>query len=129
MPAVALYGGFAFAVYPVSVAMLMDVLETENMLSGASGLLFLHGVGAALGPALAGQMMGWWGPQALLIYFACMQATLCFFTVWNLHRRFTTPSGDHPAHFVPMVRTTPTALEMLPDEADASSGSDGGPEP
>ncbi len=112
---IALYGGFAFSVYPVSVAMMMDNLEPKHIVSGASGLLFLHGIGAAVGPALAGQLMGWVGHQALTLYFAVMQLALCFFTVWNLHRSKEAPV-EHPAHFVAMVRTTPTVLEMLPDE-------------
>lgn len=113
--AAALYGGFAFAIYPVSVAMLMDKLEPENILSGASSLLFLHGVGAAVGPALAGQLMSWMGSQALTLYFVAMQMVLCLFAVRNLQNSMTVTS-DQPAHFVPMVRTTPTVLEMLPDE-------------
>ena len=113
--AAALYGGFAFAVYPVSVALLMDNLEAENILSGASGLLFLHGIGAAAGPARAGQLMGVLGHQALTLYFIVMQLALCGVAVWNLQRKDQAPS-DTPAHFVPMVRTTPTALEMLPED-------------
>lgn len=112
---IALYGGFAFSVYPVSVAMLMDDIDAENILAGASSLLFLHGVGAAIGPAFAGQVMSWIGSQALTIYFAVMQLALCWFAVQNLQRSKAVPS-DHPAHFVPMVRTTPTVLEMLPEE-------------
>ncbi len=113
--AIAIYGGFAFAIYPVSVAMLMDSLDAENIVSGASGLLFLHGIGAAFGPALAGQLMEWLNPQALAGYFIITQLALCFFAVWNLLNTEEAPS-EHPAQFVAMVRTTPTVLEMMPDE-------------
>lgn len=113
--AAALYGGFAFAVYPVSVAMLMDTLSSEQMIAGASGLLFLHGIGAACGPMLAGQLMEWFNYQALTAYFMLMQLGLCAYAVWSLHNSKEALT-DQPAHFVAMVRTTPTALEMLPED-------------
>jgi len=115
MLAIALYGGMAFSVYPVCVAHLSDHLDAESMLSGSSGILLLHGVGAAVGPAVAGQLMGVIGPQALPMYFICVQMALAMFTVFQLRKKVEDPS-EHPSHFVPMVRTTPSALEMLPDE-------------
>jgi len=115
MLAIALYGGMAFAVYPVCVAHLSDHLDADSMLAGSSGILLLHGMGAAVGPALVGQLMTFIGPQALPVYFAVMQAALALFTLYHLRRKQEDPS-EHPSHFVPMVRTTPTALEMLPDE-------------
>ena len=115
MLAIALYGGMACAVYPVCVAQLSDHLDPDSMLAGSSGILLLHGVGAAVGPALAGQLMELAGPQALPVYFIVMQLALGIFTLLHLRRKQDDPA-EHPAHFVPMVRTTPTALEMLPDE-------------
>ena len=115
MLAIALYGGLAFAVYPVCVAHLSDHLDADSMLSGSSGILLLHGGGAALGPALAGQLMAALGPQALPLYFMVMQFLLAIFAAIHLRQRVDDPV-EHPAHFMPMVRTTPTAFEMLPDE-------------
>lgn len=115
---IAVYGGLAFALYPVSVAHLIDHLEPGSILAGGSGLLLLHGIGAAIGPALAGQLMDGLGSEALPVYFAAMQLLLCGFAAYNLHGKATEEPSDHPAHFVPMVRTTPTVLEMLPDEQE-----------
>ncbi|RLT92993.1 MFS transporter [Ketobacter sp.] len=113
--AIALYGGLAFAVYPVCVAHLSDHLDADSMLSGSSGILLLHGGGAAVGPALAGQIMGAIGPQALPLYFVVMQLLLAVFAFLQLRKLHEDPT-DHHTQFVPMVRTTPTAFEMLPDE-------------
>ncbi|MEE2730896.1 MAG: MFS transporter [Pseudomonadota bacterium] len=113
--AIALYGGLAFAVYPVCVAHLSDHLDADSMLSGSSGILLLHGGGAAVGPALAGQIMGAIGPQALPLYFVVMQLLLAAFAFLQLRKLHEDPT-DHHTQFVPMVRTTPTAFEMLPDE-------------
>lgn len=116
IPAIAIYGGLAFAVYPVAIAHLVDHLEPADVLSGGSSLLLLHGVGAALGPALAGQIMGLTHVQALPVYFALMHLLLAGYTVRSLHRQ-RRDARDHAARFVPQVRTTPIAMEMQAAEA------------
>lgn len=113
--AAALYGGLAFAVYPVAVAHLMDHLEHSDILAGGSGLLLAHGVGAAVGPALAGQLMGLFGAQALLLFFVVTHVALALYARMYIRRMEDEITGN-AAHFVPMVRTTPTILNMLPDE-------------
>ena len=115
---IAVYGGLAFTVYPLSIAHLIDHLDSENVLAGGSGLLLLHGIGAAVGPAFSGQLMEMLGPQALTTYFAVMQVSLAGFAVWQLNKtRKDIVTGD-PAQFVAMVRTTPVALEMHPDDTE-----------
>lgn len=113
--AIAIYGGLAFAIYPIAVANLLDHLEAKDILPGGSALLLLHGIGAAVGPALAGQLMALLGAQALPLYFVAMQLLLTFYAVRNMHS-LKEEELEHAAPFVPMVRTTPTALEMLPED-------------
>lgn len=118
--AIAVYGGLAFAVYPVAIAHLVDHLEPSDVLSGGSTLLLLHGVGAAIGPALAGQIMGFTHVQALPVYFALMHLLLAAYAL-SRFRRQRSDALDHTARFVPQVRTTPIAMEMqadLPHAAD-----------
>jgi MFS family permease len=111
------YGGLAFAVYPVSVAHLMDHLEPSDLLQGSSTVLLLHGIGAALSPLLAGAAMGRLGPDALWMFFAATQALLAATVGWRLlvRRRVAGFEG----RFLPMLRTTPTALDMIPDAGPA----------
>lgn len=116
--AIALYGGLAFAVYPITVAHLIDHLDGPDILAGGSALLLLHGVGAAMGPALSGQLMTQIGPNALPVYFAVVQSLLVIVTVWKMHERKSDEVTGEAAHFMPMIRTTPTALEMHPDEGE-----------
>ena len=40
--------------------------------------------------------------------------------VWKMHQRQKDETTGEPAQFVPMVRTTPTALEMHPDDSEQS---------
>lgn len=116
MMAAALYGGFAFAIYPIAVAHLIDNLAPEQVLEGSSGLLLVHGVGAAIGPAVAGLLMQWGGATALPLYFLAMQGALVVLVLRQLQAAPAVISGDaQPAHYVPMVRTTPEVLQLHPD--------------
>lgn len=116
------YGGLAFAVYPISVAHLMDRVAPAEVLGASSALLLLHGVGAMFGPALAGIAMTRFGPDALLAWFAGVQALLALWVLLRIGMR--RGEAEH-GHFHPMLRTTPKALELLPEtaaSADAAAG-------
>ncbi|MCB1909896.1 MAG: MFS transporter [Rhodocyclaceae bacterium] len=114
--AIALYGGLAFAIYPMSVAHLVDHLRAEDIVGGSSVLLLVHGIGAAIGPMLAGGLMALLGAKALAVHFAVAQVLLA--TIAWLATRRGAEQISEPAHFVPMVRTTPTVLEIMPTPDD-----------
>ncbi|RZZ89182.1 MULTISPECIES: MFS transporter [Pseudoxanthomonas] len=107
-----LFGGLSFSLYPFAVAHMLDYLPREHLLSGCSSLLLVNGVGSAIGPALAGGAMQRLGPSALPIYFAVMLIALAayLFARLRFHRDRT-----FAAPFRPMLRTTPTALELMPE--------------
>ncbi|MFY0663682.1 MAG: MFS transporter [Natronospirillum sp.] len=110
----AAWGAMTFALYPIAIALMVDHLEPDDVLSGSSGLLMLYGVGAAIGPLIAGLWMDWQGVSALPTYFAVMLAILLGILLFSIQQ---TPDEeiDHPGHFSPMLRTTPQGLEMMPD--------------
>lgn len=114
-----LFGGLAFALYPLAVAHLLDRLPAEQLLAGCSALLLLNGIGAAIGPAAAGLVMERWGAAALPVFFAITLALLAL--VAGGRRLLKARHLLHPARFHPMVRTTPVALELLPEIPDRPS--------
>jgi MFS family permease len=114
------FGGGAFAVYPVIVAHLIDHLHHEDILSGNAGLLLLHGAAAVVGPAAAGALMGLTGPEALPVFFALMFGPAALFALVQ-SRRGSDEIVEDAAHFMPMLRTSATVLEMMtPNEPAAS---------
>lgn len=119
------YGGFAFALYPMAVARMMDRLDAHEILQGSSGLLLVHGTGAALGPLVAGLAMAQFGPAALPVWFAVTQGILAI-TASTMMRRVPA-DVERQARFVPMVRTASTAFDMVGtsarDNADATQDS------
>jgi MFS family permease len=116
------FGGLAFAIYPVCIALTNDRLTKDEMLQGASSLLLLHGAGASLGPAAAGFMMSVIGPGALLLHFAVVLALLAAYTYWRLRISPQAPAAHTP--FQAMVRTTPEALLLLEKQEPARPGSE-----
>ena len=116
-----LYGGFAFALYPMAMARMMDRLQPTEILAGCTSLLLMHGVGAAIGPIVAGGLMQQFGPPALTAWFTGVELLLGL-SAWYLSRRVPADIG-HQTAFTPMFRTSPTAMEMLePAAQDAGAG-------
>ena len=111
----AIFGAGSFSVYPTVVAHLIDHLRKEEVLSGNAGLLMLQGVGSAIGPALAGWLMGVTSTLMLPLYFAVMFTASALFSL--LRWRDTSDRiVEEPAHHVSMVTTSPEAMEMVVDE-------------
>lgn len=108
-----LFGGMAFALYPISIAHLIDHLTHEQILSGNAGMLFLHSVGAIIGPSVAGTLMVPLGAPALPLFFAAALLPLVFIIALNIHRQQVDYIVEDPAEFVAMIRTAPTAVEMV----------------
>ncbi|MEP6906511.1 MAG: MFS transporter [Pseudoxanthomonas sp.] len=107
-----LIGGLTFALYPLCVAHLLDHLPADALLSGCSALLLLNGVGAAIGPLLAGATMQEVGPTALPMVFCVTLLLLAVIT--GSRRLLRVRTLLRHARFHPMLRTTPVALALLP---------------
>ncbi len=77
------YGGLTFTLYGLAVAHVNDLIDRKRALEVAGGLLLLHGLGATVGPALAGGLMDLMGPGSLLLYFAGVLLTLAV-AIWRV---------------------------------------------
>ena len=111
-----LYGGLMFTLYSISVAHTNDHLHAGQVLEATRGLLLVFGIGALCGPILGGIAMKILGPAGLPAMSAITAACLSLFGIFRTTRR-APPAFEEQAEFVPMVRTSPVALEMHP-EAD-----------
>ncbi len=108
-----LYGGMAFAVYPIVVAHLVDHLSPENLMAASSSVLLVYGIGSALGPLVAGMLMSALGPWSLFGWFALTQGATAIYAGYR-YQTFRRTRAEE-AHFRPMLRTTPSALELMPE--------------
>jgi len=107
------YGGFSFAVYSLAVAHTNDHIETHDVMNATRGLLLLNGVGAAIGPIVAGILMQWYGAQSLILYFAAVFGLLGLFSIYRMLAGASIPTEEQ-SEFVAMSRTGQAALEMDP---------------
>ena len=121
IPAGVALGGLMFAIYGLSVAHVNDLIEPARVLEVTGGLLLVHGVGASLGPTLAGIVMSALGPGSLLIYVAVVTALQALFT---LHRmRFAVPVPTQAkAGYVIVGGSSQAALQLDPRATGARPG-------
>lgn len=113
-----LWGGLAFSIYSIAVAQMVDHLHPDEILSGSSGLLLANGFGAAVGPVMAGALMHLAGPIALPLFFASTLAVLAAYSFWRPRHVMDLMTEPH-GHFTPMLRTSPTVMELMPDAPEA----------
>jgi len=112
-PSAFLLGGFVFSLYGLSAAHLNDHVSPSEVLEASRGVLLVFGGGAVLGPVAAGVLMQGAGPRSLFIYMAGVPALLVLFALARMRISPPIPAEDQRA-FVPMVRTSQAALEMVP---------------
>ena len=113
---VALFGGLAFALYPLALAHAADRLgEGENMVPVATGLLVAYGLGAAVGPSLAGLAFDLAAGRGLFVYMTTVLALFAAFGAWRRLRR-AAPEAARQGAYVAMPETEGTAamLELDP---------------
>lgn len=98
-------GFLLFCLYPLGVALANDNVEPHLRVSLAGLLLATFGVGACIGPLVAGAMMSHFGPSSLYYFFTACAATLTFAVG---QRRV---SGAHLQHDAPLHhQATPSGL-------------------
>ena len=109
------FGGLAFTVYGISVAHVNDLVDRARVLQVTGGLLLLNGVGATIGPTLAGGVMDLLGPEALMLYFAGVLLALGVAT-WHYKRKYPLNRGDphEKAGYVMAGTSTQAVLPMDP---------------
>jgi len=111
MALIFLFGGMAFAMYPIVVAHLVEHVPPDNLLAASSSVLLVYGVGSALGPLIAGVLMSAVGPWSLFAWFAGTHGALAAYAWYRYNVRRREPLRERK--FQLMLRTTPAALRLL----------------
>ena len=108
-----IFGGCAFSIYSLSMAHANDLNDIEHLLETNRGLLLLSGIGATIGPILAGLLMQGFNAHVLMILFAGLMLLLAILAIM---RRTVgeSISTDEQADFVIMARTSPAMLDLDP---------------
>lgn len=116
-----LYGGLSFAVYGLSVAHTNDLIEPTKVLETTGGLLLLYGIGATVGPTLAGGVMDLMGPEGLMLFFSIVLVLLAG-AVWRFasQQKHSQAPPVRRADYVMMDASSQAVLQMDPrgEQAD-----------
>ncbi|RPF71920.1 MFS transporter [Aurantiacibacter spongiae] len=104
----ALFGGFAFALYPLCVAHTNDHLGEDERVGASSGLVLVYSVGAAAGPLWGTAGMGAMGPQGLFAAIGLIALAGAGFAGWRMATSEPVPSKDQQT-FRTLPRTTAMA--------------------
>ncbi len=113
----ALYGGFVFTLYGLSVAHVNDLVDSSRLLEVAGGLLLVHGIGAAVGPTVAGVVMAWMTPHSLMLMFSLILAAMAAYAVQRIRAAPPVPEAEKSSYVV-MTGTAPAVMQV--DTGDAA---------
>lgn len=110
------FGVLQFTLYPLGAAFANDHVEPQRRVSLSAILLMTYGVGACLGPLVAGALMSVAGPAMYYVFISACALIL----VWRVQPARVT--GAHqveeaPVHFVPMpdsLQSSPAAAALDP---------------
>ncbi|MDG5747606.1 MFS transporter [Qipengyuania sp. XHP0207] len=117
-----LFGGFAFALYPLCVAHSNDHLGEDERLEASSGLVLAYSAGAVAGPLLASLSLSSLGAPGLFVLTGGLALTGAMF---GLARMVVAApvSADDQQSFRGLPRTTPM-VAVLETEAERGSNTE-----
>lgn len=107
------FGGCAFSIYALSMAHANDHNDARHILETNRGLLLLSGIGASIGPILAGALMQGLGASMLMLLFAGLMLLLSALALVR-HSIGAAIATEQQSDFIVMARTSPAMLELDP---------------
>ncbi|RIV81362.1 MFS transporter [Aurantiacibacter xanthus] len=119
----ALFGGFAFALYPLCVAHANDHLSEGERVGASSGLVLVYSAGAVVGPLLGSFAMAMAGPGGLFAAIGSVALLAALFGLWRTIIALPVPAEEQQA-FVGLPRTS-TAAAVLESEPSATTDQNG----
>lgn len=124
-------GGVANPLYSLIIAYTNDYLDPDDMAAASSGLIFLNGVGALLGPFSVGYLMAQFGADSYFVFIAALFLSITAYSVFRMTQRSTTSVEDTAAYAPILPQSSPVMVEVaqeyaieLADEAEDAEDTD-----
>lgn len=124
---VILLGGTMLPLYSLFNAHVNDHLAPRQVIAAGSSMIFLQGIGAILGPLLAGWLMGTFSAVAFLLYVGAMHIAVVAFALYRLghaarrqrrHWRYRPVPAQSPASVLWRDANDPAADDAADGETD-----------
>lgn len=110
-------GATTTPLYSLLIAYTNDFLDVSDMPAGASGLIFVNGLGAISGPFFVGWLMDFIGPYGFFIYIATTMALLTLFCAVRMAIRQSSDSFETMSYTPISPSSTPVVAEMAQEYA------------
>lgn len=94
----AIFGATVVPIYSIIIAQVSDVVSKEELVAASGGLLLLNGIGATVGPVIAGFAMSA-TPRGLSYTLVAAQALIAIWGVYTLSRA-APPTATHKRRFL-----------------------------
>ncbi len=107
----ALFGAFALPLYSLSIAHASDMVEPGEFVSISASLMFMFGVGAAIGPFAASVVIDTFGAPAIFTYTTVMHGGFLVFVFYRMIRRPNVPRVRR-SRFTAFLRTSPAIFRL-----------------
>jgi MFS family permease len=119
------FGLVALPIYSLVVAYANDHLSKDQMLGASSKLILLYGIGAILGPLLAGEFMRQIGSGGFMAYMVLIYGGTGAFALFRTMKRPAVPAETAPVvQFSPV--TTAVTAQALAGDAERATHSPAG---
>ncbi|MBI2254962.1 MAG: MFS transporter [Proteobacteria bacterium] len=110
-----LLSAFQSPLYALGIGQTSDYVAKKEFVAASSGLLFAWGLGASIGPSLAGVTMNEMGPRGLFLFVGCGYGLIAAFALYRtLRRKAKTPEEQSNFVAVPAVQGAYGAPELDP---------------
>jgi len=106
-------GGLIFPMYSMCIAHTNDYLQPNQMVAASATLVMANGLGAMVGPSLAGFAMDRIGPPGFFLSIAGSIGLIVVFALWRMTQRAAIPIEDQGA-FVP-ITTASMGVALNPE--------------
>lgn len=133
MAAAFLAGGVTTPLYALFLAYTNDALSSEDMPAASGGLVLTFGVGAILGPLVAGWAMQGFGPFAFWLSLGGTFAAIALYALYRMTQRATVPAEETESYLGVVPTASPVAVEAAgawaADRAETGREAESGPGP
>ena len=115
-----IYGGLTFPVYALSMSHMNDLLETTQLIPGATALVLFRGSGAIAGPVLTAALMTLMGPNGMWIALAAFHGLFVVYIIRRFLIRPRIPLALQKVFQPIPVRSSALVAYLIPRRRDKS---------
>lgn len=105
-------GGATGPLYALLIAYTNDYLDYDQMAAASSGLMFVNGIGAIVGPITTGWIMGAFGARGFFIVLSISLGLIVVYGLYRATRRAAIPVEETASYVAVMPQSSPVAMEL-----------------